>query len=127
MDYPEMRLDRVKVVYLGNDARKQQLEQELDRILAVLKQQDQDIKKIILFGSSIDGRIGKSSDIDLLIVKDTKKRFFDRVDEITASIEPKVAVDILVYTPDELSASLEVNSFIRQVVEKGRVIYEAQT
>lgn len=122
-----MRLDRVKVVYLGNDARKQQLEQELDRILAVLKQQDQDIKKIILFGSSIDGRIGKSSDIDLLIVKDTKKRFFDRVDEITASIEPKVAVDILVYTPDELSASLEVNSFIRQVVEKGRVIYEAQT
>ncbi|AZK60677.1 hypothetical protein Daudx_2148 [Candidatus Desulforudis audaxviator] len=48
-------------------------------------------------------------------------------DEITASIEPKVVVNILVYTPDELSASLEVNSFIRQVVEKGRVIYEAQT
>ncbi len=79
MDYPEMRLDRVKVVYLGNDARKQQLEQELDRILTILKRQNQDIKKIILFGSSIDGRIGKSSDIDLLIVKDTKKRFFDRV------------------------------------------------
>lgn len=76
MDYPEMRLDRVKVVYLGNDARKQQLEQELDQILTILKRQNQDIKKIILFGSSIDGRIGKSSDIDLLDRERHQKALF---------------------------------------------------
>jgi hypothetical protein len=35
-----------------------------------------------------------------------------------------MAVDVLVYTPDELERLVENSSFVRQAVLRGRVVYE---
>ena len=81
-----------------NAGRKKKLEEELSRVVPILVKHHVD--KIILFGSLIRGNAGSTSDIDLIIIKRTKKRFLDRIEEITRLIDPVCAMDILVYTPE---------------------------
>ena len=61
--------------------RKKELEHELERVTKMLRK-DKDIKLLILFGSLARGDISAKSDIDMIIIKDTKKKFLDRLDEI---------------------------------------------
>lgn len=113
----------MKVTFYGNKEREKILKEELNRIIKIIK--DLDIKKVLLFGSCVKGNIGKNSDIDLLIIKDTEKRFLDRIDEIIKIIDPKVAVDVIVYTPEEFEKLLKTSSFVRKIAREGRIIYEA--
>lgn len=85
-------------------------------------------ERIILFGSYGSGAEEKSSDIDLLIIKKTHKRFVDRVVEVMHSIRKefgvKYPVEPLVYTPEEWEQAKGINSiFIRTVLSKGVVLY----
>ena len=73
---------------------------ELNRIVEILKARD--VEKVILFGSLVDGDVGSTSDIDLIVVEKTDKRFLDRLGEVYSAIQPRMAADVLVYTPDEL-------------------------
>jgi len=98
------------------------IEAELNRILEKLK--NIDVKKVILFGSAVSGNINSKSDIDLIIVKETNASFLTRIDEIYAAIEPNMAVDILVYTPEEFDALEKTNSFVSRAVKEGRLLYE---
>lgn len=81
--------------------------------------------RIILFGSSASGNVKEESDIDLLILKDTKDRPIDRriqVEKILAGRE--VPLDIVVYTPNEMRYLFSIgSSFVEEVIETGRVIY----
>jgi len=113
----------LKVTFYGNKEREKILKEELNRIIKIIK--GLDIKKALLFGSCVKGNIGKNSDIDLLIIKDTEKRFLDRIDEIIKIIDPKVAVDVIVYTPEEFEKLLKTSSFVRKIAREGRIIYEA--
>jgi predicted nucleotidyltransferase len=86
---------------------------------------------IILFGSYATKTERKNSDIDLLIIKETNKRFVDRVIELVQLIRErfgfKYPVEPLVYTPDEWKCAEEINSaFIRLVLSKGIVLYEKE-
>ena len=102
--------------------RKQKLEAELQRIiLDIIKL---GVEKIILFGSLSSGDVHKSSDIDLIIVKKTKKKFLERLEEFYNYLNPQVAVDILVYTPEEFEEMKENNPFIMSAIKQGRIIYE---
>lgn len=83
------------------------------------------VKKIMVFGSVATGDVGKVSDIDLIVVKETDKRFLDRLDEFYTALDPKVAVDLLVYTPKEFTELQENSSFLRRAVAEGKVLYEA--
>ena len=56
-------------------------------------------EKIILFGSRAKKTFDPYSDIDLIIIKNTKKRFLDRVKDVIKIINPDFAIDIFVYTP----------------------------
>ena len=94
--------------------RAMELNSELNRIVDILKARNVD--KVILFGSLVDGRVGSTSDIDLIIVDNTDKRFLDRLGDIYSAIQPRVATDLLVYTPDELERLVEESSFVRQDV-----------
>ena len=77
-----------------NIERRQQLESNLERILAALKAHYQP-EQVIVFGSLASGQISETSDLDLLIVKETDKRFFERVrDVITFRREGANAVAI---------------------------------
>jgi len=81
-------------------------------------------KKIILFGSFGSGMDDAESDVDLIIVYDTKKKFMDRLRELYSSWNIPIAVDILAYTPEEFDLMVKESDFIRQVTTEGEVLYE---
>lgn len=105
----------------SRETRKEALEKELERIMARIDKTD--ISRIILFGSLATGNIGVTSDIDLVIVKNTKERFLERLRRMCEEIEPRLAVDILVYTPEEFAEMRGWSSFIRRVEKEGKVLY----
>jgi predicted nucleotidyltransferase len=104
------------------EKRKEQLKQELDKILPDIISLGVD--KIILFGSLNSNTVHAKSDIDLIIVKNTERRFIDRSDEFYALIRTRLAVDIIVYTPVEFEEMKKNNQFIRFALKNGRVLYE---
>lgn len=106
------------------EKREERLKGELDNIIDKLI--DKDTKKIILFGSMAREQVNRYSDIDLIVIKDTKKRFLDRLEEVYTNAEPSLSVDILVYTPQEFQEMRQWSSFIKGVLKEGRVLYEAQ-
>lgn len=82
-------------------------------------------EKIILFGSAVSGFTHRWSDVDLVAIKKTNKRFYDRIGEASALIPHSLPVDILVYTPEEFDQMAQENYFIRnEVLKKGKIIYE---
>ncbi len=82
-------------------------------------------QKIILFGSTARKDTGIMSDLDLLIIKETSERFVDRIVNLFKLTKPKCAVDMLIYTPGEITKMLEEeNPFIKAVFNEGKVIYE---
>ncbi len=106
--------------------RKRNLEKELKRILHILKKNYKP-EKIILFGSLANGNINEWSDIDLVLIKRSKKRFLDRIGEVIELCSPKLGTDFIVYTPKEFQYLLRVEPFIREeVLKKGKVIYEKE-
>jgi predicted nucleotidyltransferase len=104
--------------------RRTQLESELRRFLPLLRDQYQP-EKVILFGSLATGDTWEWSDIDLVIVKDTKQRFLDRIKEVIRLLQPRVGVDVLVYTPQEFLQLSSERAFVRTEIQtKGKVLYE---
>jgi len=85
------------------------------------------VERVILFGSTIQGKAGLYSDLDLLLVWDTPLDILERTAEVYRRLNPRVATDILVYTPDELARLLVESPFVRRVVNEGRVLYAAQS
>ena len=104
--------------------RKKLLNEELDRIIAVIKRGYKP-EKIILFGSLADGKVHEWSDIDLLIVKKTRKRPIERCLEVCRLIRPKIGIDLFIYTPEEYERLVnERFSFLINILKMGKVLYE---
>lgn len=83
-------------------------------------------EKIILFGSHAKGTATLTSDLDLLIVKETilpmKRRADDLASIVSGSLIP---IDIHVYTPEEVEEfGKEPYTFVHSVLKTGRVLYE---
>jgi len=108
-----------------NTERRECLHRELQRMLTLLKQQP-GVRCVILFGSMARGEARSHSDLDLVILQDTTKRFMDRLDEMYRLLTPGVATDILVYTPSEWDTLTAGRPFIRRAKRDGRVLYESQ-
>lgn len=104
----------------------QQLQQTIQDVITPIVQTYKP-DKIILFGSAAIGRMHEDSDFDLVIIKKTDKRFYDRIGEvlrIVRDISPKPPIDFLVYTPEEFNDMKEANYFVRdEIIEKGKVLY----
>ncbi|OHA14103.1 MAG: hypothetical protein A2909_02810 [Candidatus Tagabacteria bacterium RIFCSPLOWO2_01_FULL_39_11] len=85
-------------------------------------------KKVILFGSHVRGEQVNDSDIDLLIIKDTKKTQYKRIPEARSYLyDIDSAFDILVMTPKEVEKRLMLGDFfIKNIFEKGRLLYETK-
>jgi uncharacterized protein len=99
------------------------------------KQEIQDIKqqvinkykpeRIILFGSAARDEFKKDSDIDMLIVKKTDKRKFDRLCELRRLLDYNLPLDLIVYTPEEMElATQQGNDFVKAIYDEGVVLYE---
>ncbi|MBI5621066.1 nucleotidyltransferase domain-containing protein [Candidatus Gottesmanbacteria bacterium] len=99
------------------------LNQELHRMVSALQTHYHPIK-IILFGSSVTGRTDQNSDLDLVVIKETNTRFYDRIGEVLRIIRPREAVDILVYTPEEYARLTRESWFVgEEIAKKGKVLY----
>lgn len=89
-----------------------------------------DPDKIVLYGSYAYGTPDESSDIDLLIIKETDARPIDRriaVRRLVSDIRRKLPFSPLVLTPDELSERLSMrDDFFVDITTKGRILYERE-
>jgi predicted nucleotidyltransferase len=86
------------------------------------------ILRAVVFGSLATGGGTRRSDLDLIIVLSTDKRFLDRYDDLLPEISLAVSgrdVDLLIYTPEELARMAE-RPFVRQALQQGVTIYESR-
>ena len=84
-------------------------------------------QKVILFGSYAWGRPGTESDVDLLVIKKSRKPRYERESDIRAKLfPPPTPFDVLVYTPDELKRNVEQdrNLFLEDILKNGIVLYD---
>ena len=85
--------------------------------------------KVVLFGSYAYGEPDPDSDIDLLIIKDTKDRFLDRWIEaqgLLTGLHRGLPVETLVLTSQEIEDRLAIgDQFIKEIMERGKVLYAA--
>jgi predicted nucleotidyltransferase len=83
-------------------------------------------QKIILFGSYAHGKPAWDSDVDLLVVMPFKGRPNRQAIKIRSRIDTPLALDLLVRTPRQVSRRLAMgDSFMRDIIERGKVVYEA--
>jgi predicted nucleotidyltransferase len=83
-------------------------------------------QKVILFGSYAQGKPTPDSDVDLLVVMETDEQTLHAAARISAAIDHPFPLDILVFKPSELEASLERKGvFATEVMAKGIVLHEA--
>lgn len=91
-------------------------------------------ERVILYGSYAKGNPKKESDIDLLIIKETDKDYFESIREICQLLRPKKyygtnkyikGLDPIVYTPSQIKKRIAMGDFfIQDILSQGKVIYE---
>ncbi|MCF8053566.1 MAG: nucleotidyltransferase domain-containing protein [Desulfobacterales bacterium] len=84
------------------------------------------IQKAILFGSYSRGVQSRKSDIDLILIQETDRRYFDRYEGVLKEMQDQIPgrdLEVLIYTPEELKR-ISHRRFIQDAVQHGRVIYE---
>jgi len=83
-------------------------------------------ERIVLFGSYAYGTPTVDSDVDLLVVLPFEGKGSRKAVEILNTVNPAFPVDLLVRTPEQLQQRLAWNDFfLREVIEKGKILYEA--
>lgn len=84
-------------------------------------------RKIVLFGSYARGRPTEDSDVDLLVIMDRTRYRGERMSvRIRHAVPRDFPTDLLVRTPAEVGKRLRWGDcFMKEVIEKGRVLYEA--
>ena len=110
------------VRYPDSRSRGERLERELRVVLERIV--DADTEQVILFGSAARGSVGSTSDLDLLVVRRDSRRPAERAADLYRRAHPSVAVDLVIYTPEELETGRAESSFIRRILREGRIVYD---
>jgi predicted nucleotidyltransferase len=100
----------------------------MDRIEELSRQIGREFgaERVILFGSYARGKVTDDSDVDILIIGPFEGRSVDKSVEIRLKLRPSFPVDLLVRTPEKVRQRLEMgDSFLREILEEGKVLYEA--
>jgi len=106
----------VRTFWLDKEYINYQLARAVDTLRA-----DQNIQKIVLFGSFAEDRAVPGSDVDILIItKADSRRFIDRIlYYLDAFSDLGIGVDVFPYTVDELDNPVAVTA-----IRTGRVLFE---
>jgi len=86
------------------------------------------IRTAIVFGSLARGELSRHSDVDLILIQPTGKRFFERYDGLLCDLGwavPDRDLDVLIYTPEELEYMAH-RPFVATALREGKVIYESE-
>jgi predicted nucleotidyltransferase len=88
------------------------------RIAPVMKKHR--VKRAVLFGSSARGTNDSRSDVDVMVVMETAKRFLDRAAEFEDVYDalPGTAIDLLIYNQEELE-KIGHRPFIQRILLEG--------
>lgn len=103
--------------------------EELDQIIARLEAifERHRVRRAILFGSFARGEPSRRSDVDLLVIQQSNKRWLDRYQGILREVTEAVRgrdVEMLIYTPEELEAMSETH-LVAAALREGKTIYES--
>jgi predicted nucleotidyltransferase len=80
--------------------------------------------KIILFGSYAYGTPHADSDVDILVIMPARNQL-DQAVRIELAFDPPFPLDLIVRTPHNVRWRLaEGESFLREVMTRGKVLYE---
>lgn len=109
-----------RIFWLDKELLQQRIEEATEKLILGYPS----IKKIILFGSVADNRGIPSSDVDILIiVDDSKLRFFDRELPFRKYFQNiDLEVDIFVYTYKEVKE--KGIPLVNSALKRGRVLFE---
>lgn len=84
-------------------------------------------EKVIAFGSWVEGRAGKDSDLDLLVIlpiRGEESRFRKSGEVRNAARNSPFPMDIIVRSPEDIDRRLSVGDyFIHGILKHGRVLY----
>ncbi len=99
------------------------IERELRRVVEALGKLG--AQRIVLFGSHARGDFNEASDIDLMVILDTKERMVERIERVLEVIDSELTFEPLVYTPEEFERlNADRGPFIQTIEREGRVLYE---
>ena len=102
--------------------KKEIVRNKIDEIARLLYEK-YNANKVILFGSYAYGKPHEYSDIDLLIIKETKERPIDRivyVKRLVRNLREGIPFSPIVMTPTELDNRLKIgDQFIEEIIEQG--------
>jgi predicted nucleotidyltransferase len=86
-------------------------------------------KNIILFGSYAYGKPTTDSDLDLLIVMESRDRPAERIRKVSDLFDPRpLPMDFIVLTPGEMRQRLSgFDPFLEEVLAKGQMLYGSDT
>ncbi len=83
-------------------------------------------EKIILFGSYVRGSTTADSDVDLLVLMNTRLHCVDQAVKIREVAKFPFATDLIVRTPQQFRKRIQMgDSFMREIAETGLSLYEA--
>jgi len=117
-----LRLSRIREIRARQQRREDQLQTALESVACQLK--DKGALRIIVFGSVVREQVDVDSDLDLLVIMPSTRSGKEWTKVIYDEVEQGIAMDILVFNEREFQESLPVNTFLRNIVDSGRVIYE---
>jgi predicted nucleotidyltransferase len=82
-------------------------------------------RKAIAFGSVARGEPDEWSDLDLLIVAETSRPFFERFKDFAGLYDVWPRLDLLIYTPEEFERLVaEERPLVLEALREGIVLHE---
>ena len=98
------------------------LREALQRIVVKLAARPE-VHRVVLFGSYAAGRRDLFTDLDLLVVMDSKLDFVTRTAELYGSLQAGVDLDLVVYTPEEFDRMRD-RRFLKHALKESEILYE---
>jgi len=108
----------VTITYLDYE----QVMNQLQQAAAQLKQSNEQVVRVMLFGSLVQGNYGPRSDADVLIVlASDERRVMDRVPEYLAAFSNvSIGVDVFPLTEEEIQIAIKgENMFVKRILQEG--------
>lgn len=98
----------------------------IQAIRAVVKQIAEKFQpdQVILFGSYAYGNPRPESDVDLLVIMETRLRNTEQAAQIARALDYHFGLDLLVRSPRQMAERLTLGDFFMQeIMEKGKMLY----
>ncbi|MGA8848874.1 MAG: nucleotidyltransferase domain-containing protein [Dehalococcoidia bacterium] len=115
-------MSKLKEILQRKKEREEKLKSSLDSVTRQLS--DLGALKIILFGSLAEEDVDVFSDLDLLVIMPPEKSGKEWMRLAYENVDRGIASDIIIYNQKELQENLARSSFLRGILDSGRIVYE---